>query len=66
MGRKDVMYKNYENPYEIDCMLQQARIDYLLEKDEDAKIFLAERISDLEERLNFAWQDEEYDCEVVY
>ena len=61
------MYRQYENPYTLEDRLAEAKADYTqaLENgaDEDTLISLAETIHELEERVNFAWQDDEYDCD---
>ena len=59
------MYRQYENPYQLNkylCELE-AEYDTCLENDEDFEtlIDLAEDIATLKERINFAWQDDEYD-----
>ena len=59
------MYRQYENPYQLNkylCELE-AEYDTRLENDEDFEtlIDLAEDIATLKERINFAWQDDEYD-----
>ena len=59
------MYRQYENPYELNkylCELE-AEFDARFENGEDleALIDLAEDIATLKERINFAWQDDEYD-----
>lgn len=60
------MYRQYENPN-----LLQARLDNLIAEfddimasgkvDDELYYDYHERISDLKERINFAWQDKEYD-----
>ena len=59
------MYRNYENPYELNkylCELE-AEFDTRFENGESLEdlIDLAEDIATLKERINFAWQDQEYD-----
>ena len=59
------MYRQYENPYELNkylCELE-AEFDTRFENDESLEdlIDLAEDIATLKERINFAWQDDEYD-----
>lgn len=52
------MYRNYENPYKLEQMLAEAKEE--LERyteDEELAIYIHE----LEDRINFAWQDDEYD-----
>lgn len=57
------MYRQYEDPYEIQTMLNEARAEYNRELNSGAHpddlIDLVIRINELEERLNFAWQDDE-------
>ena len=64
------MYRQYENPYKIERMLDEARAALELAKaegaDEDRIISLHEDVAILEERLNFAWQDDEAECEGWY
>ena len=59
------MYRNYENPYELNkylCELE-AEFDTRFENGESLEdlIDLAEDIATLKDRINFAWQDQEYD-----
>ena len=57
------LYRQYEDPFEIRNMLDEARAEYNREvdggTDPEDLIDLVIRISELEERLNFAWQDDE-------
>ena len=60
------MYRQYENPYTVQKMLEQAQREYDKAKQEqpddiDLLIDLANEVESLRERVNFAWQDEEYD-----
>lgn len=59
------MYRQYEDPYRLGEQLQQARDAYeqarLAGEDTDTLIDMAMEIAELEERVNFAWQDNEYD-----
>lgn len=59
------MYRQYENPYELEEQLKQCKTEYQIaiaeNADDDTLISLTENISDLEERVNFAWQDAEHD-----
>lgn len=50
------IYRRYEDPYKVQKMLDEARAR-LAEDPEDE--FLYEEVAELEERLNFAWQDDE-------
>jgi hypothetical protein len=58
------MYRNYENPYELNKYLCELEAEYqtAIENGEDAEdlIGLCEDIETLKERINFAWQDDEY------
>ena len=51
-------HRQYENPHTLEDMLEDAK-RRLAENpyDED----LANEVAELKERVNFAWQDEEYD-----
>lgn len=58
------MYRQYENPRILERELKDLKEEFkiLLEQgaDEDTLIGVHERIEDLEERVNFAWQDDEF------
>ena len=62
-----MVYRMYEDPYKIEHLLYDARIE--LEeakqncKDEEYIMLLSETVEELEERLNFAWQDDEAEIE---
>ena len=61
------MYRQYENPYELNkylCELE-AEYDTRLEEGEPLEdlIDLIIDIETLKERLNFAWHDDEYECD---
>lgn len=61
------MYRQYENPYELNkylCELEaeyQTLIESGVDADEEDFIDLYCEIADIKERINFAWQDDEYD-----
>lgn len=61
------MYRQYENPYELNkylCELEaeyQTLIESGVDTDEEDFIDLYCEIADIKERINFAWQDDEYD-----
>ena len=61
------MYRQYENPRELEKQLKELRQEYDNAKsnnaNEDTLISLAMDINELEERINFAWQDNEYECD---
>ena len=50
------MYRQYENPYTLEKRLAELKeLRAYNPEDED----LAQEIAELEERINFAWQDDE-------
>lgn len=59
------MYRHYENPYKLEEMLESAErtLQELKEEgaDDDALIDAYLWVEELKDRINFAWQDEEYD-----
>lgn len=55
------MYRSYEDPFKLEIRLAALRVEYEKETDEYVRENLAESINDLEQRINFAWQDDEYD-----
>lgn len=61
------MYRQYEDPYELEKQLKELRREYSNAKennaDENTLIELSQDIHKLEERVNFAWQDDEYECD---
>ena len=56
------MYRQYENPFELETQLEELEKEYE-QATEDERMWLAESIAELKERINFAWQDDEYDME---
>ena len=63
------MYRQYEDPYPLEQQLAEAKAIYrrAIEEgaDEDAIMDMALEIHELEERVNFAWQDDEYESEGI-
>ena len=62
------MDRQYENPRTLEKELADKKAEYealskqgLLDAEQEADFYL--EISELEERVNFAWQDEEYDMQ---
>ena len=57
------MYRQYENPHKLEKQLEELKQQYCdaveNNADEDTLINLAMDINELEERINFAWQDDE-------
>lgn len=61
------MYRRYEDPFKLQDMLAEKRAEYNARMDAGADVYemieLAIEINDLDQRVNFAWQDDEYDCD---
>lgn len=57
------MYRQYEDARTLKERLERIKEEFERETDEDRRISLHETIEELEERINFAWQDEEHDEE---
>lgn len=55
------MFRTYENPVKLQDMLNDLIEQRGYDMDEDSWISLEQEIAELEERINFAWQDDEYD-----
>lgn len=55
-GERIEMYRNYENPYAIEKALTDAKKRL---KEDPSNWDLYEEVLELEERVNFAWQDNE-------
>lgn len=55
------MYRQYENPNKLESQLAELKKQYAEATDDDERMSLSEDIYDLECRINFAYQDEEYD-----
>lgn len=58
------MYRQYENPNTLGIQLEKLKEEYCTavehNADEDILINLHMDIAELEERINHAWQDDEY------
>ena len=57
------MYRQYEDPYKLERELAEKKQELANATSEHEREWLAEEIHELEERVNFAWQDDEYDAE---
>ena len=62
------MYRQYENPRVLEAELEKVKAEFedLTANgkiNDDLYFDCRERIADLTARINFAWQDEEYDIE---
>lgn len=60
------MYRQYEDPRELEKQLQRAKenLEDAMrsgELDDEELYYLYMDVRELEDRVNFAWQDEEYD-----
>ena len=60
------MYRQYEDPWKLEDRLEEAEKELELAKEEDPEnidriIDLVNEVESLRERVNFAWQDQEYD-----
>ena len=58
------IYRQYENPWKLEDELAEAKALYrrAVEEgiDENTLMDMALEINELEDRVNFAWQDDEY------
>ena len=54
------MYRQYEDPYKLEEQLAEAK-QMLDENPDDEE--LAITVAELSDRVNFAWQDDEFDGE---
>jgi hypothetical protein len=55
------MYRQYENPYTLEKRLEELEERRAKCTDEYELEGLDQDIAELKERINFAWQDDEYD-----
>ena len=58
------MYRQYEDPYKLEKQLAELK-EQRANATDDELMYLAEEIAELEERVNFAWQDDEYEEELI-
>lgn len=56
------MYRQYENPYKLKQQLVEAE-KRLAENPDDGDLY--NEVAELKDRINFAWQDDEYDCDYM-
>ena len=54
------MYRQYEDPWKLEDQLAEAK-QRLVENPDNEDLAL--EVHELEERVNFAWQDNEYEME---
>lgn len=57
------MYRQYEDPHKLERELAEKKQQLANATNEHEREWLAEEINELEERVNFAWQDDEFECE---
>lgn len=61
------MYRQYENPFKLEKWLKETEAKYQKAVEENADeqtlIDLQIEIAELKDRINFAWQDDEYDMD---
>lgn len=58
------MYRQYENPFELEDQLAEARarLEEAYQSGDEADIeSAAQDVAELEDRVRFAWDDDEYD-----
>ena len=56
------MYRSYENPRRMEELLEEAqkRLSDAIARGDDDCIDLYQEVEELKERVNFAWQDDEF------
>lgn len=57
------MYRQYENPYVLEKRLEELMKRRAKTTDEHKLEGLDQDIAELKDRINFAWQDDEFECE---
>lgn len=55
------MYRQYENPYDLEKQLAEVEERIKNCTDDNELDYLYEERADLKERINFAWQDDEFE-----
>ena len=55
------MHRRYEDPRKLEKQLAKLKRQYQRTENADERMYLAEEIAELKDRVNFAWQDEEYE-----
>ena len=55
------IYRQYEDPYKLEKQLAELKEQRANTTNDSELQWLNEAIYELEERVNFAWQDDEYD-----
>ena len=57
------IYRQYENPYVLEQRLEELKERRAKCTDEYELYEIDMDIAELKDRINFAWQDDEYECE---
>ena len=57
------IYRQYENPYALEQRLEKLQERRAKCTDEYELYEIDMDIAELKDRINFAWQDDEYECE---
>ena len=57
---KEDIYRQYEDPYKLENQLKRLT-KYYEENPDEYDDYVEQRIAELKDRINFAWQDDEYD-----
>ena len=55
------IYRQYEDPYKLERLLAEKKRELANATSDYEREWLSEEIHELEERVNFAWQDDEFD-----
>lgn len=56
------MYRQYEDPYALERELRELEKEVVEHPDDEE---LAIQMQELKDRINFAWQDDEFDTEGI-
>lgn len=59
------MYRSYEDPYKLQKELDEEldKLEAMKQEGYEPDEYDYERIENLKERINFAWQDDEYEAD---
>lgn len=55
------MYRQYENPRTLESQLEELMAERERCDNDTDRMYLDESIAELKDRINFAWQDDEYE-----
>jgi hypothetical protein len=65
-GNNMSIYRQYEDPHKLEKQLAELKEQRANTINDSELEWLNEAIAELEERVNFAWQDDEYEMEGDY